>query len=118
MNALIVTVDNSTYFPIYKISRPMTGQEAANFTKEAYLVILLCDSKTAKSNKEEYERFLSCLTNSPLRCRKENQIKSMEYLLGTTLSELVSVESFPEPVRIKFEGIDASINKADEINRQ
>jgi hypothetical protein len=117
MNALIVTVDNSTYFPVYKISGPMTGQEAANFTKEAYLVILLCDAKTARANKEEYDKFLTCVSNSPLRCKKETQIKSMEYLVGTTLSELVSIESFPEPVRIKFENFNAPINTSDETDK-
>lgn len=102
MHALIITLDTSKnpLLPEYKISGPFTGPEAAAFTKEAYLVILLCDSTTAKRNKDEYALFLSCVSSSPLKCRKEWQIKTMEYLIGTTLSEMVSVSAFPEPVRI------------------
>lgn len=77
----------------------MTIDEAVALTKEASLVIILADSAMAKANPET-EKLLSCVSNSPLHCRAEKQIKTMEYVIGSLLSEMVPVSSFPEPTRI------------------
>lgn len=116
MKGLLIITDGPVHTPIYKVVGPITSQEAALYTNKAYMVILLCDSKTAKADKDSYSKFLSCVENSPLRCRKELQIKTMEYLIGTTLSEMVSIQSFPEPTRVVFEEVHETFNKTDENN--
>lgn len=102
MKGLVITLDKTNpLLPVYQI-KIVDSNEAREYTREAYMVIALCDSRTLKQSRPEYDKFLDCVSNSPLKCRKELQVKSLEYVLGTHLSELVSIESFPEPSRIKF----------------
>ncbi len=101
MNVLVITQDNTTpLIPKYVVNGPMTIDEAVELTKEAALVIILTDSATAKANQRQVDRLHQCVANSPLACRKEKQVKTMEYVVGSLLSELVNINSFPEPVRI------------------
>lgn len=104
MKALLVTIDS---LGKYHIHGPLTSDEALSITKEAILVILLCDYKTSKSpqNKEDYSKFLDCVSSSKLRCRKEHQIRTMEYFIGTEINYLVGMDAIPEPTIIFFDAM-------------
>lgn len=106
MNVLVITTDKALS-PKYTIHGPMSVEEAIALTREASLVIALVDSMTAKANQGQIERLYSCVANSPLACRKEKQVKTMEYVVGSLLSELVSINSFPEPTRIQHQSFPA-----------
>lgn len=109
MNVLVITVDKQNpLLPNYIINGPMSVDDAVALTREASLVIALVDSKTAKANQGQIERLYSCVSNSPLACRKEKQVKTMEYIIGSLLSEIVSINSFPEPVRIEHTSFSAN----------
>lgn len=101
MKALVITLDE---FNKYHVHGPLTSQEASRLTREAHLVILLCDSMTAKREREDYNQFLECVSNSKLRVRKEAQIKTMEYVTGTIFSHIVSIQDVPETTIIYFDG--------------
>ncbi len=119
MKGLVITLDKTNpLLPVYQ-AKIVDSSEAPSYTREAYMVIALCDSHSLKQDRVSHSRFLECVANSPLKCRKELQVKSLEYVLGTHLSELVSIESFPEPSRIKYlvEELDEENSKADEDNR-
>jgi len=100
MKGLIITTDE---LGKYHIHGPLTAQEAAKLTREAHLVILLCDLQVTKENKEDFKLFHECVANSKLRCRPEKQVKTMEYLIGTELSKLVSIQDVVEPTIVFFD---------------
>lgn len=104
MKALLVTIDE---FGKYHIHGPLTSDEALSITREGILVMLLCDYKTSKSpqNKDHYTKFLECVSSSKLRCRKEHQIRTMEYFIGTELNYLVGVDGMPEPTIVSFDAM-------------
>lgn len=103
MKVLVVTQENTNHLvPKYTITGPLTVDEAVAFTREAYLVLILADAKTAKSNQEQVTKLQECVANSPLHCRGEKQVKTMEYVLGTMLSSIVPVSAFPEPTTINY----------------
>lgn len=104
MKALLVTIDT---LGKYHIHGPLTSDEALSITREGIMVILLCDYKTSKSPqyKDDYTKFLECVSSSKLRCRKEHQIRTMEYFIGTELSYLVGMDAMPEPTIIFFDAM-------------
>lgn len=109
MNVLVITVDKQNpLLPKYIINGPMTVDEAVALTREASLVIILADSAIVKANQGQVERLYSCVSNSPLACRKEKQVKTMEYVIGSLLSEIVSINNFPEPIRIDYSSFAAN----------
>lgn len=101
MKALVITLDDLNK---YHIHGPLNSHEASKLTREAHLVILLCDAGIAKREKEDYNRFLECVSNSKLRVRKELQVKTMEYVTGTIFSHLVSIQDVPETTIMFFDG--------------
>lgn len=109
MNVLVITVDKQNpLLPKYIVNGPMSVDDAVALTREASLVIVLADSAMAKANQGQIERLYSCVSNSPLACRKEKQVKTMEYVIGSLLSEIVSINSFPEPIRIDYSSFAAN----------
>lgn len=98
MKALIITFNGDNYV----VNGPLSAEEASVLTREAYLVILLADSKTAKEDKD-YNVFLECVANSPLYCRAERQIKTMEYIIGMSLSSFVKSSDFELPTKVVFD---------------
>lgn len=67
------------------------------------MIILMCDGRTKNQNKDLYEKYLRLLDSSKLRCRKEAQVVTMEYFIGSHLSQYVSIESFPAPTDITYD---------------
>ncbi len=100
MKALIVTFDKDN--GNYVVSRPATAVEAVSYTNEAHLVILLTDATTAKSH-PDYQIFLKCVSNSSLYCRPEKQIKTMEFIIGNTLSSIVKSSEFEVPTKVIYD---------------
>lgn len=100
MKGLVITVDD---LGKYHIHGPLTAEEASKFTREACLVLLLCDLQTTKEEQDQYKLFLECVANSKLRCRPEKQIKTMEYIIGTELSKIVSIQDFVESTIVFFD---------------
>lgn len=100
MKGLVITADE---LGKYHIHGPLMADEASRLTREASLVILLCDLQTTKEEKDQYSLFLECVANSKLRCRPEKQIKTMEYIIGTELSKIVSIQDFVESTIVFFD---------------
>jgi hypothetical protein len=112
MKGLIITTDE---LGKYHIHGPLSGEEAAKMTREACLVILLCDLQTTKDKKDQYNLFLECVANSKLRCRPEKQIKTMEYVIGTELSKLVSIQDFVESTIVFFDERKSVVDEIKQI---
>jgi hypothetical protein len=103
MKVLVVTQDNQNHLvPKYVITGPLTVDEAVSFTREACLVLILADAKTAKAHQDQVDKLQNCVANSSLHCRGEKQVKTMEYALGTILSSILPVSAFPEPTTISY----------------
>lgn len=97
MKALVVTYNGNTY----TTHGPLNVEEATSLTREAYLVILLCDLEAAKKD-EDYSKFQECVANSPLYCRAEKQIKTMEFIIGMSLSSIVKPSEFEAPTKVSY----------------
>jgi hypothetical protein len=114
----------SELFNKYTVYGPVDGDEALEITRRldpvqykesVYLVILLCDAKTKNQHKPEYEKFLKCAETSKLRCKKEAQVVTLEYLVGSHLSMYMNPDQFVPPTNIELVETVYPVKKEDEI---